>query len=135
MSLPLVKQVLSNAFWDYPAYIPKPTWENFWLDVREVNFLSIMRRTAQKPPIPLPRFWQGLRFNIMDCNINGSGTCTYQQTDNTFSINLESCHSFVKRPKKTSVNSGRSFGKSCSIHFVDGRPIVLGVNDGFKIKN
>lgn len=62
MALPLVKQVLSNAFWDYPAYIPKPTWENFWLDVREVNFLSIMRRTAQKPPIPLPRFWQGVHF-------------------------------------------------------------------------
>lgn len=118
MSLHLVKQVLSNAFWDYPAYIPKPRWENLWFDIRTVNFLNIMRRTVQKPALPLPRFWQGLRFNIMDYNINGPGTCTYQQTYNTCSIKF-----------------GRSFGKNCSIYFEDGRPIVLGVNDGFKIVN
>jgi len=64
MSHPLVKQILRNSFWDYPAYIPRPTWEHLWLDVREVKFLNIMRRAAQKPqlPLPLPRFWQGLHF-------------------------------------------------------------------------
>ena len=118
MSLPLVKQILLNKHWDYSAYIPISKWGDLWLSDREIKLMSNMRRTAQRPALPLPRFWQGLSFNIMDYNIDGPGTGTYQQTDNTCSI-----------------NSGRSFGKSCSIHFENGRPIVLGANDGFKIVN
>lgn len=135
MSLPLVKQILLKP-WDYSACIPISKWGDLWLSDREIKLMNNMRKTAQRPALPLPHFWQGLSFNIMDYKIDGPGTCTYQQTDNTCSINFESCHPFVKDHKKhPPVNSGRSFGKSCSIHFENGRPIVLGANDGFKIVN
>lgn len=90
MSLPLVKELLRNSFWDYPTYVPRPKWEYLWLDVREVNFLSKMRRVAQVPTLPLPRFWQGLQFDIAtDVGIvNSPGTCTGRRPD----IDFEDCH-------------------------------------------
>ena len=95
MSITLVKQILCNTFWDYPAYVPRPEWEYLRLDVREMKFLNIMRSTAQVPALPIPRFFQGLQFDIMDYEIgNGPGTCT-AHTDKTSSINFENCHPFV----------------------------------------
>lgn len=97
MSLPLVKQVLRNSFWDYPAYVPRPAWEDLWLDIREVKFKSLMRRVAQKPALPLPRIWQGLEFDIVkDVTIgNGPETCTFSRSDKTCSIHFEGCRPFA----------------------------------------
>ena len=67
MSLPLVKRILRNSFWDYPAYIPKPRWAAL-TDVcilRESLYHSAMRSSAiRRLPLPLPRFWQGLPFPV-----------------------------------------------------------------------
>lgn len=90
MPLPLVKELLRNSFWDYPAYVPNPKWEYLYLDVREVDFLSKMRRAAKTPAFPLPRIWQGLLFDIAtDVAIgNSPGTCTGRRSD----LDFESCH-------------------------------------------
>ena len=44
-----------------------------------------------------------------------------------------------RRPEATEsdshVLSGRGFGKSCAIHLVDGVPVIVGNQDGFKIED
>lgn len=84
-------------------------------DARESAYLDAMQRRCFYAAFPLPRFYQGLLdidlFTMM---------CIYRRS-RWFGLTSE-------KP----VKANRRFGKTCSISFINGHPVVVG-SKGIKI--